>query len=114
MEHAAKTCVKKAKKVYIEELYRKLESREGELDIYRIARGRAESAKDMKQFYHVNNTEYNREMADVLQINVVTSADATIPPADPMIGPAPLKAAVEAITKTKNDKASGPDDIPNE
>ncbi|VDM79223.1 unnamed protein product [Strongylus vulgaris] len=83
MKHAANTCVKKAKKAYVEELYKKLESRDGERDIYRIARGRAESGKDVRHFY------------DVKELSSTTSIGTAIPPADPVKGPVPRITAEE-------------------
>ena len=55
-KHAAKASVKKAKRVYMKELYDHLESREGEREIYRIARRRAESTKNMEHFLHQRQT----------------------------------------------------------
>ena len=54
-KRAAKRSVRQAKEAYVEKLYKKLHSHEEVREIYRIARSRANTTKDVEHFYCIKD-----------------------------------------------------------
>uniref|UniRef100_A0A914W067 Uncharacterized protein n=1 Tax=Plectus sambesii TaxID=2011161 RepID=A0A914W067_9BILA len=53
--NAAKTAVASARNAHFESLFQKLDTREGEKEIYQLARSRHQKTLDIEKFYGVND-----------------------------------------------------------
>uniref|UniRef100_A0A914WXY9 Reverse transcriptase domain-containing protein n=1 Tax=Plectus sambesii TaxID=2011161 RepID=A0A914WXY9_9BILA len=122
---AAKTAVASARSAHFESLYQKLDTREGEKEIYRLARSRHQKTLDIEKFYGVND-ENGRLITDKKlaaerwrsYFETISNEEFPHPPISPT---APVQGPVlpiqryevaDAIGKMKCGKATGPDDIP--
>ena len=126
-KRTAKACVRKAKRAYVEALYKKLDSREGEREIYRLAKRRMTASKDIEHYYEVKN-EQGKRLRRPLEITErwrtyfekmsnIENSHPAIMPEDAVEGPVPPiteEEVLRAINRTKHGKATGPDDIPSE
>uniref|UniRef100_A0A914VFU1 Reverse transcriptase domain-containing protein n=1 Tax=Plectus sambesii TaxID=2011161 RepID=A0A914VFU1_9BILA len=123
----AKKSVAAAKAERYKDLYKKLDTREGKRDIYRLIRTRQQKTEDIEKFYGINDEKgvliTNRQQATERwrryfeAISTQEFPHPPIPHADPVQGPVqPITTAEieEALRRMKNGKATGPDDIATE
>uniref|UniRef100_A0A914UMX3 Endonuclease/exonuclease/phosphatase domain-containing protein n=1 Tax=Plectus sambesii TaxID=2011161 RepID=A0A914UMX3_9BILA len=127
VKEKAKKSVAAAKAERYKDLYKKLNTREGERDIYQLIRTRQQKTKDIEKFYGINDEKgvliTNRQQATERwrryfeAISTQEFPHPPIPHADPVQGPVqPITTAEveEALRRMKNGKATGPDDIATE
>ena len=123
----AKKRVAQAKATVERSLYDKLNSREGEKEIYRIARMRDKKSKDIssvKQARDKNgivlyeeDTVRDRWREHFEEMGNIKFGVAMIPPTERISGPTMKieeEEVKEAIKRMRKGKATGPDDIPTE
>lgn len=118
-------CVRKTKGEYAEALYKKLNFREGESEIWRSAKRRMTYSKDMEHYYETKD-EQARRLRRLLKITErwwayfekvsnIGNNHHTIMHTEAVEELMPLITKVlKAINKARNDKATGPNDIPSE
>ena len=108
-------------------LYEKLDTREGEREIYRLVKSRHRKAEDIQRFYGINNESgellINSEKVRERWRNYFEKISSEefphppIPSTSPVEGPIreiDINEVEEALKKMKLGKATGPDDIPVE
>ncbi|XGW06744.1 hypothetical protein V3C99_016790, partial [Haemonchus contortus] len=120
----AKKAVASEKAAHYAELNKKLESREGERYIYRLAKTRNRQTEDIEKFFGIND-ENGHLLTDRRQtlkrwreyfanISTIEFAHPSIPCAPPVHGPVQkitVNETITALTKMKSGKATGPDDL---
>uniref|UniRef100_A0A7I4Z3N8 Reverse transcriptase domain-containing protein n=1 Tax=Haemonchus contortus TaxID=6289 RepID=A0A7I4Z3N8_HAECO len=120
----AKKAVVSQKAAHYADLNKKLEPRDGERYVYRLAKTRSRQTEDIEKFSGIND-ENGRLLTDRRQvlkrwreyfanISTVEFAHPAIPCAPPVHGPVQKITVSETITalkKMKSGKASGPDDV---
>ena len=127
LKSTAKREVTTAKADHIQDLYERLNTREGANDVYRLARSRHQATVDIGQVMHIKDTQgvLLRKPEDVLKrwrehFDLICNEEFPHPPiseASPIQGAVPQITIAEveaAIHFMKNGKATGPDDIPSE
>ena len=123
----AKKAVAVTRANHYKNLYDKLDTRDGERDLYRLAKSRDERTQDIEHFCCVNDkngtlltnrraaTDRWREYFE--QISTEEFAHPPLPQSLPTFGAVPPVSATEveeAIKQMKSGKATGPDDIASE
>ncbi|XGW23906.1 hypothetical protein V3C99_005819, partial [Haemonchus contortus] len=120
----AKKAVASQKAAHYADLNKKLESRDGERYVYRLAKTRNRQTEDIEKFFGIND-ENGRLLTDRRQvlkrwreyfanISTVEFAHPAIPCAPPVHGPVQritVNETITALKKMKSGKASGPDDV---
>ena len=123
----AKIQVAKAKQEHFEDLYRRLETRQGESEIYRIAKARHAKTRDIGNVRIVKAADGRvlYEDKDIMdrwrehykEISTTEFPHPQIPRGTPNFRPVPVITEMEvrvAVNKMKIGKCTGPDDIPAE
>lgn len=120
----AKKAVASARAIHYEEVYKKLDTRDGERDLFRLLKLRHKQTQDIEKFHCVNdkNGEQIVGRPAVLErwreyFEEVCTEEFTHPPisqAQTVLGPLlPISTEEvdEALKRTKKGKTAGPDDI---
>ena len=123
----AKIQIAKAKQAHFEDLYRRLETRQGESEIYRIAKARHAKTRDIGNVRIVKAADGRMlyEDKDIMdrwrehykEISTTEFPHPRIPRGIPNLRPVPVITEMEvrmAVNKMKIGKCTGPDDIPAE
>ncbi|XGW10232.1 hypothetical protein V3C99_012037 [Haemonchus contortus] len=120
----AKKVVASVKAAHFAELNEKLESRDGERYVYRLAKTRHRQTEDIERFFGIND-ENGHLLTDRKQtlkrwreyfenISTVEFAHPAIPCAPPVYGPVQkitVRETITAMKRMKSGKATGPDDL---
>lgn len=121
---AAKRAIATVKSAHFEDFYKKLDTKEGERELYRLVRSRHHASEDIEKFACVNDvngqlltdrrtaTERWRQYFEA--ISTEEFAHPPVPSSQPVHGPVhPISPGEveEALSKMKLGKATGPDDI---
>ncbi|KFD49626.1 hypothetical protein M514_09458 [Trichuris suis] len=123
----AKKEVSKTKAAHTEELYQKLGTPQGELLIYKLAKARSRAAKDIDHYYQIKDINGNvlrkpKEILDRWKCHFRSIATEEfkhppIPTGTQVAGTIHEISTEEvklALTKMKNGKATGADDLPSD
>ena len=123
----AKKAVAAARAVHYAEVHQRLDTREGERDLFRLVKRRHQQTQDIEKFHCVNDKDgkliVNRQAASERwreyfeNISTQEFPHPPIPRAPATPGPVPAISAEEveeAIKRMKTGKAAGPDDIATE
>lgn len=120
----AKKAVARTKTKRFEDLYRKLDTRDGERDLYKLVRSRNRKTEDVEKFFGIND-ENGRLLSNAEQakerwrqyfekISTEEFPHPLLPHAMPVLGAIPLitsSEVAEALKAMKSGKTTGPDDI---
>ncbi|XGW20197.1 hypothetical protein V3C99_003760, partial [Haemonchus contortus] len=120
----AKKVVASVKAAHFAELNEKLESRDGERYVYRLAKTRHRQTEDIERLFGIND-ENGHLLTDRKQtlkrwreyfenISTVEFAHPAIPCAPPVYGPVQkitVRETITAMKRMKSGKATGPDDL---
>ncbi|KAK3566679.1 hypothetical protein QTP86_003189, partial [Hemibagrus guttatus] len=106
LQHRVKREVSKAKQKAYDELYTRLDTREGEKDLYRLARQRDRDGKDVQQVRVIKDRD-GRVLTSEKRVEGVNSVEQKV---DNIRKDEVRK----ALKRMKSGKAVGPDDIPVE
>ncbi|VDL81607.1 unnamed protein product [Nippostrongylus brasiliensis] len=122
---AAKRAVAIAKAAHYDEVNRRLETRDGERLIYRLARTRHRQSEDVEKFHGVTD-DHGQLLMDTKKVmerwrdyfEKISTEESLHPPfphAEPIVGrpilPISAEEVVLALRKMKPGKATGPDDV---
>ncbi|XP_049799781.1 uncharacterized protein LOC126235090 [Schistocerca nitens] len=127
LKSAAKRAVAAAKDKYYQTLYDQLDTPSRENNIYSLAKSRHRSALYIGHVMHIKGADAQllRDKQSILQswtdkFHNISNKEFTHPPItspDPTLGPVlsiTREEVMLSISKTKNGKSTGPDDLPAE
>ncbi|XGW01098.1 hypothetical protein V3C99_013785 [Haemonchus contortus] len=120
----AKKAVASEKAAHYAELIKKLESREGERYVYRLAKNRNRQTEDIGKFFGINDENghlltdrrqtlerWREYFANISTIEFAHPAILCAPPVQGPVQKITVNETIAALKKMKSGKATGPDDL---